>query len=176
MDQSLLHELVAKEAIRKVLYTYCRALDRMDRPLASTVFHPGATAHYDGIFEGTGEGFLDWVWESHAAMDRHSHQIANTVIEVDGDRATSEAYVTVVLWTRPEADGKQREIVGRGRYIDRMERRDGVWGIVHRLHLLDQSSLHAPEVLPVSEGSRRTVEDGSYSILGRASGDRTSRG
>ena len=169
MDQALVDELVAREAIRKVLYTYCRALDRMDRPLASTVFHPDATAHYDGIFEGTGEAFLDWVWDSHAAMDRHSHQITNTLIEVEGDRATSEAYVTVVLWTRPDADRKQLEIVGRGRYVDRMECRDGVWAIAHRLHLLDQSSLHAPQVLPVSEGSRRTAEDGSYAILEPAS-------
>ena len=168
MNESLLRELAAKEAIRKVLYTYCRALDRMDRPLASTVWHPGATAHYDGIFEGTGEGFLDWVWESHAGMDRHSHQITNTLIEVDGDHATSEAYVTVTLWTRADSQGGQHEVVARGRYIDQMECRDGVWAIAHRLHLLDQSSLHAPTVLPVSEGSRRTKGDGSYAILGHA--------
>ena len=165
MDEVAIRRLADKDAIRDVLYTYCRALDRMDRTLASTVWHPGATAHYDGIYEGTGEGFLDWVWKSHAAMERHSHQITNTLIRVDGDRAVSEAYVTVVLWTLPYADGRQRELVGRGRYIDRFERRDGVWAIAHRLHLLDHSSHFALGRADVSEGSRRDEKDGSYSML-----------
>ena len=78
--------------------------------------------------------------------------------------------MTVSLWTQPDSEGKQREVVARGRYVDRLECRDGVWAIVHRLHLLDQSSLHAPEVLPVSEGSRRTAQDGSYAILERTTG------
>ena len=165
MDEATLRTLADKDAIRDVLYTYCRALDRMDRPLASTVWHPGATAHYDGIYEGTGEGFLDWVWKSHAAMERHSHQITNTLIRIDGDHATSEAYVTVVLWTLPDTQGRQRELVGRGRYIDRLEKREGVWAIVHRLHLLDQSSDFPLGRADVSEGSRRDATDGSYSIL-----------
>ena len=97
MSDSTLQSLLDRDAIRDVLSRYCRGLDRMDRPLADTVWHPEGTALYEGIFEGTGAGFLDWVWEAHANMDRHSHQITNVLIELDGDRATSEAYVTVVL-------------------------------------------------------------------------------
>ena len=93
MSDSTLQSLLDRDAIRDVLSRYCRGLDRMDRPLADTVWHPGGTALYDGIFEGTGAGFLDWVWEAHANMDRHSHQITNVLVELDGDRATSEAYV-----------------------------------------------------------------------------------
>ena len=94
-----IEELLAKQAITEVIYRYCRALDRMDRPLADTIWHAGGTADYGPtMFQGTGEGFLDWVWPTHAAMLGHSHQIANVLIEVDGDHAGSEAYVTATLW------------------------------------------------------------------------------
>ena len=165
MSDSLLQKLADQQSIRDVLSRYCRGLDRMDRALADTVWHPLGTALYDGIFEGTGAGFLDWVWEAHANMDRHSHQITNVLIELDGDRATSEAYVTVVLWTRPDGEGKQYELVGRGRYLDRWERREGAWGIVHRLHLLDMSSSFPLGRADVSEGSRRDLTDRSYEFL-----------
>ena len=66
MSDSTLQSLLDRDAIRDVLSRYCRGLDRMDRPLADTVWHPEGTALYEGIFEGTGAGFLDWVWEAHA--------------------------------------------------------------------------------------------------------------
>jgi hypothetical protein len=90
--------LVAKQAITEAIYTYCRALDRMDWDLAHTVWHPDGTADYGpNMFQGTGPGFIEWVWAQHAGMMGHSHQITNILIEVDGDRAASEAYVTAAL-------------------------------------------------------------------------------
>src|SRR5262245_65246648 len=89
-------ELVAKQAITEVIYTYCRALDRMDWDLAHTVWHADGTADYGAnMFQGTGAGFLEWVWTQHEGMMGHSHQITNVLVDVDidGDRAASEAYV-----------------------------------------------------------------------------------
>ena len=100
-------------------------------------------------------------------MDRHSHQITNVLIELDGDRATSEAYVTVALWPPPAADGGQTELVGRGRYLDRWERRGDVWAIAHRLHLLDMSSAIPVTRTPVSAGSTRDERDGSFDFMTR---------
>ena len=164
-----LERLADRQAIRDVLSRYCRGLDRMDKPMARQVWWDEGTADYDGIFEGTGHGFIDWVWEAHATMERHSHQISNVLIELDGDRATSEAYVTVVLWTQPDANGRQSELVGRGRYLDRWEKRAGRWAIAHRLHLLDTSTVIPLERGEVSEGSRRDEADGSYEFLRRSS-------
>ena len=108
MPEQALQDLLDKDAIRDVLHNYCRALDRMDKPLARSVWHEDGTAHYHDIYEGSGYGFVDWVWTAHAAMARHSHQIANSRIRIDGDQAVSEAYVTVALWTLPDAEGKQQ--------------------------------------------------------------------
>ncbi|MBJ21890.1 MAG: nuclear transport factor 2 family protein [bacterium] len=168
MSDSTPQELLDKQAIRDVLSRYCRGLDRMDKEMANAVWHPGGTAFYDGMFEGTGHGFIDWVWEAHAAMDRHSHQITNVLIELNGDRATSESYVTVVLWTLPDAGGAQQELVGRGRYLDRWERREGAWAIEHRVHLLDLSSAFPLVRADTSEGTSRDASDPSFAFIPKA--------
>ena len=168
MSDDPLRALLDRQAIRDVLSRYCRGLDRMDKEMAYAVWHPDGTAFYDGIFEGTGHGFVDWVWEAHAQMERHSHQITNVLIELDGDRATSEAYVTVALWTLPDAEGRQQELVGRGRYLDRWERREGSWAIAHRIHLLDLSSSFPLGHAEVSDGSRRDSADLSFEFIPKA--------
>ena len=167
MADSELRNLLDDRAIRDVLSRYCRGLDRMDKAMARSVWWEDGTADYDGIFEGTGHGFVDWVWEAHEAMDRHSHQITNVLIELDGERAASEAYVTVVLWTRADEDGQQLEIVGRGRYLDRWERRDGAWAIAHRVHLLDMHSVFPLTSGDVSPSATRDEKDRSFEFLAR---------
>ena len=109
-----IREVAAKSAIRDVLTSYCRSMDRMDRDLALGVWHPGGTCEYIDMFEGTGAGFVDWVWEQHEGMLRHSHQITNVLMEVDvdGDRAVSEAYVTVALWSPPEDVAHRDHLAG----------------------------------------------------------------
>ncbi len=162
-----LARLLDERAIRDVLARYCRGLDRMDKDMAYSVWHPDATVDYDGIFEGTGHDFIDWVWASHAGLERHSHQIANAIVQLSGDRATSEAYVTVALWSKPDAEGRQTEIVARGRYLDRWERRMGIWAIAHRLHLLDMQSLHTLDRGSVSPRSTRDERDPSFEFVPR---------
>ncbi len=162
-----LDALLDTQAIRDVLSRYCRGLDRMDREMAESVWHDGGTADYVGIYEGTGHRFIEWVWEAHAAMERHSHQITNVLVELgdDGVSATSEAYVTVVLWTLPDGDGTQMELVGRGRYLDKWEKREGRWAIAHRTHLLDTSSQFPLGRADVSESSRRDEQDPSFEYV-----------
>lgn len=168
MSDDALRELLDKQAIRDVLSRYCRGLDRMDKEMAYAVWHEDGTAFYDGIFEGTGHAFIDWVWEAHAAMEKHSHQITNVLVEPNGDEATSESYVTVVLWTLPDNEGCQSELVGRGRYLDRWERRQGRWAIQHRTHVLDMSSRYALDRAEISDGSSRDATDLSFEFIAKA--------
>lgn len=166
--EEALRELVSTRAIHDVLYRYCRSLDRMDRPMAESVWHPGATADYGTMYEGTGSGFLEWVWEAHSALEAHSHQITNVLVDVDvdGDRAVSESYVTVALWRRLP-DGGVVEIVGRGRYVDRWSCRDGRWAIDHRQFLSDMQhavTLSAAQAQGGGDG-RRDRSDPSYTAL-----------
>jgi len=158
--------LASKQAITEVLYRYCRALDRMDADLARSVWHPGGTADYGAMFQGSGDGFMEWVWEAHGSMQAHSHQITNVLIEVDGDEARSEAYVTVALRTLPN-DGVVTDIVSRGRYLDRFSRRAGRWAIDHRRFVEDLQHLQSGGGdAAVKVDGRRDREDPSYDILG----------
>ncbi len=164
-----LEELLAKQAITEVIYGYCRALDRMDKPAAYAVWHPDGTAHYgEDTFEGTGWEFVDWVWTAHAAMSTHSHQVTNVLIQVDGDRAVSEAYVIVALRTLAGPDGSGvADIFVRGRYVDQWSCRDGQWAIDHRDYITDHSVMVPnPNPEPHDPRSIRSSDDLSFARFG----------
>lgn len=139
----------AKRAITEAIYRYCRALDRMDRELASAVFHPDATADYGPTFSGSAEGLIDNFWVNHAKLLGHSHQVTNILIEVDGDRAGSEAYAFGTLWDlTPE--GGLVVLTALGRYLDTWSCRDGVWAIDHRRFVYDLVYPSTPTVAPAA--------------------------
>jgi hypothetical protein len=151
--------------IYDVLCKYCRGLDRMDKEMSYAVWHEDGTALYHDMYEGSGRGFVDWVWGAHAVMERHSHQLGNHLIMVDGERARSETYVTVTLWTLPDADQQQQEIVGRGRYLDQWSKQDGNWAIDHREHILDMQTVHDLNRGYVSAASSRDESDPSFGLV-----------
>ncbi|MGW2824365.1 nuclear transport factor 2 family protein [Streptomyces sp. NPDC001443] len=159
--------LVARQEIVDVLHRYCRGLDRMDRKLADTVWHPNGTADYGPDYRGPGSSFLDFVWTYHAQLDRHSHLVSNTTVEFgDGlETAASETYVSVWLRTRP-VDGQVTELFHRGRYVDQWSCRDGVWAIDHRAYIGD---LYREETHPAATGvdfhSERDATDLSYGVF-----------
>ena len=160
-ERRLLHELAAKDAIREQIYNYARGLDRMDKALAAGVWHPDGTADYIGAYEGTGAGFVDWVWPVHEPMTAHSHQMTNILIEVDGDTAVSEAYAMVSLHTQGADDGAVTSFV-RSRYADTWSQRDGRWAIDHRIAITDFRTAHeATGPRQPTEGSRDRT-DPSY--------------
>lgn len=165
MSSQALETLLAKQSIRDVLSRYCRGIDRMDKAMADSVFHQDSTVLYYGIYEGSGRGFIDWVWESHSTMACHSHQINNVLSEVDRDKANSEAYVTVALWWPTDENNKRQEALGRGRYLDRWSRRDGIWAIEHRSFVLDMQTITELESGEQGEQSRRDKSDPSFALF-----------
>ncbi len=166
MDKTL-SDLAAKQEITEVIYRYCRGLDRMDRELALSVWHADGTADWGSMYQGLGSGFIEWVWDAHAGFERHSHQVTNILIDVDGERAVSESYVTVALWARPDPL-QVLELVGRGRYADRWSRVEGRWAIEHRRYISDlQTTTKIPiENAESSVEGRRDTSDASYAVLG----------
>jgi hypothetical protein len=168
-DDGLLATLAAKQAIRDALARYCRGMDRRDEALAAALWHPEGTADYGaGIFTGSGSGFATWVTEIHADFQCTSHQITNVLCEVAGDRAVSEAYVTVALWGQPDESGAVIQTTSRGRYLDRWSKRDGRWAVDARQFLEDFSSfqpLAAAERGGANPLVRRDHDDPSYPLL-----------
>jgi hypothetical protein len=142
-ELSSVEALAAKQAITEVLYQYCHAMDRIDPERGYDVWHPGGTANYVGMFEGSGRDFVDWGQESHATVfDGTSHQVTNILISLDGDRATSESYVTAVC----KFKDSDNALVERGRYQDTWSFRNGKWRIDARRFIEDLR-----EIRPVAE-------------------------
>ena len=155
-------DLAARQEIVDQLYLYCRAMDRIDEDLGYAVFHADATVDY-GLYDGTGHGFIDHVNERHAEMIATSHQVANVLVTIDGDRAASEAYVRATL--RYVMDGAEQEHLIHGRYCDEWSHRDGRWAITHRRYVHDFDSVREVTVKKLNVRGRRDPEDFSYRML-----------
>jgi hypothetical protein len=139
-DHEAMRALQDRMAITDRLHQYCYAMDRIDHELGYDVWHPDGTADYSDIFHGTGREFVDWVQAQHERMQGRSHQVTNIRVELEGDRATSEAYVTACLRFR------SHDTVVRGRYLDTWSRRDGEWRIDARRYEND-----VVQIIPVIE-------------------------
>lgn len=164
---SELEDLLAKQAITEVLHRYCRGMDRIDRDLARSCWHDGGTADYGDVFHGTGAEFVEWVSSLHEQMFiSHSHQVTNVLVDLDGDHAASECYVTVALQTADDR-GQVSEVVARGRYLDRWSRRSGVWAIDHRRHVADLQTMGRVDSAVPGSG-RRDRGDPSYDLFDHA--------
>lgn len=155
-------EMADRLAITDKIYRYCRAVDRLDVPLGHSVFHPDSYADF-GNYKGTGRGWIDYVCEEHRKYLHHSHQVTNIIIDLDGDRAGSEAYVTATLRARDGDRILQRQYWAR--YVDEWSKRQGNWAIVRRECVIDFDSL--TEVMPMNDHQRaqRNRNDPSYSVL-----------
>jgi SnoaL-like domain len=174
-------EARTKMEITEVIYRYCRAVDRMDRALASTVFHEGATADYGPTYSGSAQGLVENLWQNHSRLLGHSHQVSNILMEVDGDRAGSESYAFATLWDTT-LEGALVVLTAYGRYLDRWSRRDGIWAIDHRRFVYDLVYPSTPSVAPEAvdaplarlalrrnpheTAARRDRSDPSYEVLG----------
>jgi ketosteroid isomerase-like protein len=123
-----LRGLLDREAIREVIHRFARGLDRHDEELVASAYHPDALDRH-GEFLGRPEEFIPWANALHAAdWVAHHHHLTTQTIELDGDIAHAETYC---IGTFLRCDEPVVDIAG-GRYIDRLERRDGDWRIVAR--------------------------------------------
>lgn len=156
--------LADKQAIRDQLYAYCRSVDRLDIPLGHAVFHEDSHADYgEGVYQGPGRGAIDTICAQHHHLTGHSHQISNILIELDGDHAGSEAYMTGTM--RMERDGKEFQIFVRARYLDAWEKRGGCWGIVRREVAYDHDEVREVASMRGPSHSARDGSDPSYRFL-----------
>ena len=130
-------ELWDREQIRQCLVRYCRGVDRFDRALILSAFHPDCLDEH-GKFVGTPEEFVEWALGQHGAAHlSHQHCLLNQTVELDGDTAHAETYFMFVCMNRK---GKPLTL-GGGRYVDRLEKREGAWRIAARVTLRDWSMM-----------------------------------
>ncbi|MDO7833465.1 nuclear transport factor 2 family protein [Sphingobium sp. HBC34] len=139
--EAIIGELKDRQDILDCLHRYCRGVDRFDRDAVRSAYHADALDDH-GEYVGDVEGFIDWAFDYHARHQvRTLHSIANHLCDIDGDVAHAETYFTFHSVNR-EAPFQSTT---SGRYIDRLERRDGRWGIVRRICVINGFGAFDPD-------------------------------
>lgn len=128
-----------REAIRDVLADYCRGIDRRDRPLVESCFHPDATDDH-----GTGArpiaDFLAWCFELLEGYDETFHFLGQSRFTfANPTRADVETYG--IASHRTEGGPDHRNLVTGFRYLDRFEDRGKGWRIASRMAVTDWSRI-----------------------------------
>jgi len=156
-------EISDRLAITEQIYRYCRSVDRLDVPLGHGVFHENSYADFGASYKGPGRGWIDYVCEEHLNYLHHSHQVTNIVIDLDGDRAGSEAYVFATLRSRDGEQVSQRQFWAR--YVDEWSCREGHWAIDRRECVIDFDAVSEVITIHEYDRARRDSADPSYGVL-----------
>lgn len=126
-------QLADRLEISDCVMRHVRGVDRHDAALVSDTYHPDGVARYGPtIVPGPEHG--EWSNEVHGErFGLHAHHVTTHSCEIDGDVAHSESYLLGVFISPDQ----QRASIVSGRYLDRLERRDGEWRIAVRRTVID---------------------------------------
>jgi ketosteroid isomerase-like protein len=120
--------LLDRQAILDCIASHARGHDRHDVDLITAAYHDDGYDEH-GAAINRGPEYAEWINPVHAAgSQNHLHNITTHTVEIDGDIAHAESYVLVTLLNH---DGATARFIN-GRYIDRLEKRQGTWRIVVR--------------------------------------------
>ena len=160
-----LERLAERQDILDCLGRFSRGMDRFDRELFLSAFHPDATIAA-GLFVGGPAACYDWASSLHdqGQVATH-HNLLNCTIDIEGSTAHTETYYLFV--------GRNRDAtnwIAGGRYIDRLERRGGAWRIALRTNAIEWAGMVPTMPLPfadvpdihVNGAPARSKDDPSY--------------
>ena len=135
MSESRLSQTADKLEIMDLSSNYMRGLDRLDGDLERSVFWDDAFCSY-GIYEGGPNEFVDYCQNALATHASNHHFVGQINIDLKGEEAFGEVYYQAFHRVK-NAAGEDRDLFISGRYVDRYERRAGVWKISYRSELVD---------------------------------------
>jgi len=160
-----LERMLERQEILDCLVRFSRGMDRFDRELFLSAFHPDATIAA-GDFVGDPRALYDWASAMHeqGQVATH-HNLLNHTCEITGHTAHTETYYIFVGRNRDESNW-----IAGGRYIDRLERRERGWRIALRTNVIEWSGLLPTMPLPFADvpdihgngAPARSKDDPSY--------------
>lgn len=166
--------LLSERAIHRLAYTYARGGDRIDSEIFKSVFWPegGYRQHYsDEPISVIGDSLIEEFMGRTFSCTHH--MTGNILIDFQSEnQARTEVYFAAFHLTRSHVDakaleailgptrfaeeaskpGRVYEIVVGGRYLDEVERREGVWKISRRRLIHDYTTVRGNSGLPAGEG------------------------
>jgi hypothetical protein len=129
-----LKNLLERDRIRDCIVRLARGEDRRDAKLITASYWPDSITDY-GVFAGTFAEYLAWVVPGSPAIPVTQHVLGQSLIELQGETARVETQV--VSYHRVNMGTEERDTVIGGRYLDRIDKRNGEWRIAQRTMLYD---------------------------------------
>jgi len=141
-----LQQLCDHQDITDCLTRFSRGMDRFDRDLFLSAFHPDAMIAA-GDFVGGPPELYDWACAMHEqGQIATQHNLLNNTCDIDGDTAHSETYYLFAARNRDESNW-----IAGGRYFDRLQRRDGQWRIALRTNAIEWSGVVPTMSIPFAD-------------------------
>ena len=138
--------LLHRQDIYDCLVRFSRGMDRFDRELFLSAFHSDAVISA-GVFVGDPVSLYDWASQMHEqGQVATQHNLMNFSCDIDGDVAHTETYYLFVGRNRDDSNW-----AAGGRYIDRLERREGEWKIAYRTNAIEWSGMVPTMEIPFSD-------------------------
>lgn len=120
--------LTDRQAILDCITNNSRGNDRFDAELVASSYHTDGV-HEIGRNVIPGQKYGEHANHAHKAMcEQNLHHVTMHSCEIDGNVAHAESYVIGLFLNK----GTETSRILSGRYIDRLEKRDGQWRIVVR--------------------------------------------
>lgn len=136
-DPAALQILIDKDAIRDLVLTYSRAIDRQDVALLRDLYTEEATDTHGDSFDGSAADYCAFIEAALPHMPYSGHHVCNHLIGVDGDAASGEVYA-LAYHVIPTRDGSREEDFMAVRYLDNYRRcADGKWRFSKRVVTYD---------------------------------------
>jgi hypothetical protein len=141
-----LDHLLDRQDILDCLVRFSRGMDRLDRALFVSAFHPDAVIAAGPFVGGPGD-LYDWASKLHEqGQSSTHHNLLNHTCDMDGNVAHTETYYLFAGRNRDETNW-----IAGGRYIDRLERREGVWKIALRTNAIEWSGMVPTMAVPFGD-------------------------
>lgn len=126
--EAKLQELMDRQEIFDCIKRSSRGNDRFDTELVASSFHRDAI-HDNGRKQVEAFSYGEHANAAHGMLfDANLHNVTMHLCEIDGDVAHAESYSLGVFLDK----GAETSRILAGRYIDRLEKRDGTWRIALR--------------------------------------------
>lgn len=167
-----LARLLDQQDIERVIHRYCRGIDRRDLALVRSCYHDDATDQH-GSFFGSADEYVAWVdgLLARYQFTTHSlHQITVEFAEAPDPLPRVAAVETYgVSVHRGDPARPHQNLATAFRYLDRFERRQGVWKIASRV-AIGEWSIRLPaeawwSIPETHTQSRRDTSDPIYALL-----------
>lgn len=142
-----------KLAVAEVVQTERAARDQGQWARMAACFHEDSVVSISWI-ETSGAAFVAASEKAFAAGMRHLHQMAPTLVTLNGDRALAESGAAILLGGR--IGGVEVMVTSHARMHARVERRDGAWKIARlgAVYFEDEIRAKVPGETPRLDAAR----------------------